>query len=201
MIMPHDFVANLETAMAALKDPALANGAIVECGTWKGGMSAALVEIGGPDRDYYFFDSFEGLPPAKEIDGEGALAYQADKNSPHYRDNCCASLEDFQHTMSLTNLPTNRIHAIKGFFESTFPSFEPTPIALLRLDGDWYDSTMVCLEKFWDHILPGGVVLIDDYYIWDGCSRAVHDFLSRRQSSERIRQGAVGLAYIQRTRP
>jgi hypothetical protein len=83
MIMPHDFVANIETAMDALNNPALSKGAVVECGTWKGGMSAALVEIGGPNRDYYFFDSFEGLPPAKEIDGEGAIAYQADTTSPH----------------------------------------------------------------------------------------------------------------------
>lgn len=198
MIMPHDFVANIETAMRILYDPNFAHGSVVECGTWKGGMSAALIEVGGPNRDYFFFDSFEGLPPAKEIDGASALAYQTEKDSPHYRNNCLASVEEFNYTISLTNLPTDRIHVIKGFFDEALPGFEPKPISLLRLDGDWYDSTIVCLDKFWDHVLPGGMILIDDYYMWDGCSRAVHDFLSKRGSPERIRQGAIGLAYIEK---
>jgi hypothetical protein len=196
MIMRHDFVANVEMAIDALKNPTLANGSVVECGTWKGGMSAALIEIGGKDRDYYFFDSFEGLPLAQEIDGKSALAYQAETSSPNYRNNCAATLADFQHTISLTNFPTNRIHTIKGFFEATLPAFDPHPIALLRLDGDWYESTIACLNKFWDHILPGGLILIDDYYLWDGCSRAVHDFLSSRKATERIQQRAVGLAFM-----
>lgn len=196
MIMRHDFIANVETAMDGLNSQNLDGLSVVECGTWRGGMSAALVEIGGPNRDYFFFDSFEGLPPAKEIDGEGALAYQADTASEHYRDNCAATLEEFNATIAKTGNSSGRIRAIKGFFDQTLPHFTPKPIALLRLDGDWYDSTIVCIAKFWDHVAPGGMILIDDYYMWDGCSRAVHDFLSSRKATERIRQGAVGLAYI-----
>jgi O-methyltransferase len=61
---------------------------------------------------------------------------------------------------------------------------------------------MICLEKFWDHVLPGGVILIDDYYYWEGCAKAVHDFLSRRQAPERIQQGRIaGVAYIVKERP
>ena len=78
---------------------------IVECGCWKGGMSAALIEIGGFQRDYYFFDSFEGLPPAKAIDGPAALAWQADTASPSYHDNCTASIDDFRRTVRRTGCP------------------------------------------------------------------------------------------------
>jgi O-methyltransferase len=61
-----------------------------------------------------------------------------------------------------------------------------TLIAVLRLDGDWHESTMICLEKFWDHVLPGDIVLIDDYYVWEGCAKAVHSSLAKRQTPERI---------------
>ncbi len=76
---------------------------------------------------------------------------------------------------------------IPGWFDETLPCFEASdPIALLRLDGDWYESTMLCLEHLFDRVAVGGVVIIDDYFTWDGCSRAVHDFLSRRSATERI---------------
>jgi O-methyltransferase len=58
---------------------------------------------------------------------------------------------------------------------------------------------MICLRKFWDHVLPGGIVLIDDYHMWDGCSRAVHDFLSEKKAPERITQGRLaGVGYIKK---
>jgi O-methyltransferase len=58
----------------------------------------------------------------------------------------------------------------------------------LRLDGDWYDSTLVVLESLFKHLAPDGIVIVDDYYAWDGCSRAVHDFLSRNSLTARITQ-------------
>ena len=192
MIPPAVFRANIELVCNYIQGYP-PDAAVIECGCWRGGMSAALVEIGGPDRDYYFFDSFEGLPPAKDIDGPAALAYQADKTSPSYHNNCTASLEEFRATMASLDA---RIYPVKGFFDKTFPSFDPPSVAVLRLDADWYDSTMLCLRKFWDHMVPNGLILIDDYYTWDGCSRAVHDFLSERKAPERISQKGEGLAYI-----
>jgi O-methyltransferase len=86
---------------------------------------------------------------------------------------------------------------VKGWFEKTLPGFRPSePIALLRLDGDWYDSTMCCLEHLFPHVRRGGVIIIDDYFQWDGCTRAVHDFLSRGQRTEPIREFRDQLAYI-----
>jgi O-methyltransferase len=199
MVRPGMFFENLLLAKAALRQPALGQGAVIECGTWKGGMAAALVEIGGKHRNYHFFDSFEGLPPAKAIDGSSALRYQADQDSPLYLDNCRASIEEFWTAIQLTGCPRERIDLRPGFFEDTFEHFDPPAIAVLRLDADWYESTISCLRKFWNHILPGGLVLIDDYYTWDGCARAVHAFLASIEAPERIRQGRVaGVAFIKK---
>jgi hypothetical protein len=83
MINPLAFAANVRAALPLLRKPELRDGAVSECGCWRGGMAATLVELGGADRDYYFFDSFEGLPPARlEVDGAAAVKYQADTSSP-----------------------------------------------------------------------------------------------------------------------
>lgn len=161
-------------------------GSVVECGVWRGGMSAGLATVLGPERAYLLFDSFEGLPPAKEIDGEAAVRWQRDTTSPTYYDNCTAPAEFAERAMQSAGIAAP--HLIKGWFETTLPGFVPPgPIALLRLDADWYESTMVCLESLFDRVAPGGLIVLDDYYTWDGCSRAVHDFLSRRCAPERIR--------------
>jgi O-methyltransferase len=202
MIKSRWFRENLVLAKSALTDPSLKDGAVIECGTWKGGMAAALVELGGPARKYYFFDSFEGLPPAEPIDGKSAQEYQANTADPEYFDNCRASIDDLKSALTLTKYPNSQCEIIPGFFEHSFPPFEPPNIALLRLDADWYSSTMLCLRKFWPHVLPGGIILIDDYYTWDGCARAVHEFLAGAEATERVQQGRLGgTAYIQRQFP
>jgi len=160
-------------------------GSVVECGVWRGGMSAGMAEVLGPARDYYLFDSFEGLPPAKEIDGVSAMAWQADIESPGYHDNCTAEIFFSQRAMALSG--ASKFHLIKGWFDETLKKVDIVePIAILRLDGDWYDSTMCCLMALAPKIAPEGIIMIDDYYTWDGCSRAVHDYLSCTKSTLRI---------------
>jgi len=187
-----DFAINLELAEEIRCVP----GTIVECGVWRGGMSAAIAKVLGPTRSYYLFDSFEGLPQAMEIDGPAALAWQSDKSGAYYHDNCSAPETFAIEAMAMSGAMAP--HIVKGWFERTLGNFEDKEgIALLRLDADWYDSTRLCLEMLFDKIVPGGLIIIDDYYVWDGCSRAVHDFLSRRNAMERIRtRGSV--CYIQR---
>jgi O-methyltransferase len=193
------FLENLALADVALNKAALQDGVIIECGTWKGGMAAALIEVGGPTRKYYFFDSFEGLPPAQNIDGEMAEWYQANPDAAEYHDNCAATFDEFKSTIALARAPFQNINIVRGFFHDTFTTFDSPPVAILRLDGDWYSSTMACLVKFWDAVLPGGLILIDDYYHWEGCTKAVHEFLAARKASERIRQGRIGgVAFIRK---
>jgi len=176
-------------------------GDIVECGTWKGGMACAMMAAVGPSRDYHFFDSFEGLPPADGRDGQRALAYQADTASPDYFDNCRADFEAFHRLVHSQGIPAERIHIYKGWFKDTLPAFPADRrISVLRLDGDWYESTMDCLTGLWDRVSPGGIVIVDDYDPWDGCARAVHDFLSRRGLASRIyRTPVTYVPYIIKT--
>jgi len=170
-------------------------GVVVECGVWRGGMSAAMADVLGKERKYYLFDSFEGLPPAKEIDGQAALAWQNDVNSPGYYDNCKAEMEWAEKAMKKTG--ADKYKLVKGWFENTLPTYNfEEKIAVLRLDADWYESTMVCLENLFPKMAEGGIIIFDDYYVWDGCSKALHDYLSKNKRTERIMQAYSCGCYI-----
>jgi O-methyltransferase len=191
------YLANLYLADVYLSDPSLRSGCVVECGCWRGGMAAGLVLIGGPARHYFFFDSFEGLPPASAEDGQYAKQWQAARDGTIYRDNCTASLEEFTQTIRSLPISPERVHVHKGFFENVLPHVEVPPIALLRLDADWYESTMHCLNKFWERLLPGALVIVDDYYHWEGCRRSLHAFLAQRNETAAIYQSRFGkVAYL-----
>ena len=143
---------------------------------------AAIAAKLGDGRDYYLFDSFEGLPEAEPIDGKKALKWQ----ETNAVDNCCTGARFVKEAMQVANV--RRYHVIPGWFENTLPSFRPAErIALLRLDADWYSSTAECLNGLYAHVRPKGLIIIDDYYAWDGCARAVHDFLSANNLADRIR--------------
>jgi O-methyltransferase len=195
MIPRRAYVQNLQLAAGIAHIP----GSIVECGVWRGGMSGGLAQLLGPQRKYYLFDSFEGLPAAKEVDGESALEWQKNTSSPRYFDNCTAPEDFARRAMALSGAQS--VEFVKGWFDQTLPAFKSEePIALLRLDGDWYDSTMVCLENLFDRVAPNGLIILDDYHFWDGCSRAVHDFLSKRSATERIR--SLGdICYLRKNPP
>jgi O-methyltransferase len=180
MVPFENFVPNLELCDSI-------KGCVVECGVWRGGMSASMAEVLGNDRTYYLFDSFEGLPEAKEIDGTAALEWQKDKDAPYYYDNCKAEIEFARKAMSLSN--AGKVKIIKGWFNETLPvAAIDEPIAVLRLDGDWYDSTMDCMENLYPKVAEGGLVLLDDYYFWNGFSKAIHDYLSKYKLPVRINQ-------------
>ncbi len=193
MIPRRTYVGNLELCRAHQG----LSGAVVECGSWKGGMIAGVASLLGDGREYFLYDSFEGLPDAKPIDGAGATAWQQDKESPFYFENCRANEQDAAIAMRISG--ATKFHIVKGWFEKTLPDFPAgTPIAILRLDGDWYESTMACLENLYRHVIPGGIIIIDDYHTWDGCSRAVHDFLQRNGLNDRICQWGDDVAYIRK---
>ena len=170
-------------------------GTIVECGTWKGGMIAGIAALLGPERHYYLFDSYEGLPPAGSLDkdlyGQSGREWQA--ATTH---NDRATLEDAQAAMRLAGVP--HVTITKGWFADTLPAYAGGPIALLRCDGDWYQSTMDTLTALEPKVTAGGLIVFDDYYYWEGCAKAVHDYLSRTQSSAVIRTSPGGYAYIRK---
>lgn len=152
-------------------------GCVVECGAWKGGMVAGIAQVLGP-RKYYLFDSFEGLPEPADINGERVLEW--------YRSNTldsCKVDESFAHEA----MKGTDYEIVKGWFSDTLPAFKEK-IAVLRLDCDWYSSITECLNFLYEHVVVGGLIIVDDYYVWDGCSKAVHDFLSANKLVDKIRQ-------------
>lgn len=167
-------------------------GDIVECGTWRGGMSAAMA-MTSPAHHFSLFDSFEGLPEVTEADGESARKWQTDERT---HDNCSATEADARAAMSLSGHTDFELH--RGWFEATVPTWAERkhPISVLRLDGDWYESTKVCLDHLAPLVVPGGVIIIDDYGVWEGCSKAVHDYLAEHSSPWTIATTRHGVAYI-----
>ena len=192
MVEKATYINNLRLA-ARVKD---VPGAIVECGTWRGGMIAGIADVLGSDRRYYLFDSYEGLPPAQKIDGDRAIAWQADKSAPGYYNNCAASEEEAREAMSKSSARDYRI--IKGWFDATLSKMDPNEkIALLRLDADWYDSTKCILDHFGGRIAPGGIVIVDDYYTWEGCTTAVNEYAAVHRW--RIQQSRyAGVCFVKR---
>lgn len=192
MISEQDFVNTLRLAERVNG----IEGCVVQCGVWKGGMGAGLASVIEGGRQYFLFDSFQGLPLARDIDGLAAKVWQANTNGPTYYDNCRASLEDARSAMKLSG--TNKYELFEGWFEDTLPAFvPPEPIAFLHLDADWYESTLICFEQLFDRVAVGGLIVLDDYYVWDGCSRAVHEFLTKRQAVERVRN-LGNLCYLEK---
>jgi O-methyltransferase len=170
--------------------------AIVECGVWRGGCSTAMLlaqraAFGRVVSPVWMLDSFEGLPAADDPDGPLAKTWQADTESPGHYDNCAASLAEVQAGLDRFGFKDGDVVLVPGWFSETVSEtaarLEEGGIALLRLDGDWYESTKTCLAGLEPHVKNEGVVLIDDYYAWDGCARAVHEYLATNDLAYRIR--------------
>ena len=170
-------------------------GAVVECGVWRGGSmqaaALALLEQGVTDRDFYLYDTFEGMTPAgaEDVrrDGRSAADLLAayDKTNPIW---AAATYEDVEQGMRETGYPMERVTLIKGPVEETVPGPDPSAlpdqISVLRLDTDWYASTRHELEHLYPRLVSGGVLLLDDYGYWDGARKAVDEWLE--QSGERL---------------
>ncbi|MDB5104281.1 MAG: Macrocin-O-methyltransferase protein [Fibrobacteres bacterium] len=168
--------------LARIADIRKLPGAIVECGVWKGGCSASMmlaVQETGSRRELWAFDSFQGLPRPTEKDGTRAIQ----KSEEWGGGGCEATEEDFRETLfKIAGLKDENIHIRKGWFQDTVPpaKHEVGPISILRLDGDWYDSVLVCLEHLYDQVVPGGYILIDDYGCWEGARKATDEFRAKR---------------------
>jgi len=154
-------------------------GAFVECGTWKGGCSAIMGAVSdryGSRRMTWYLDSFEGMPDPTEADGEGTEEIEGDILK--------ASASDVKEIIfKKLKLAPARNRIVKGWFKETLPKVkdEIGPIALLRLDADWYEATLYCLRELYNQVVPGGYIIFDDYARWEGCRKAVREFLEERK--------------------
>jgi len=161
-------------------------GDIVECGVWKGGSSMAaakaLIAKGNVERTLYLYDTYEGMSEPTEHDrahdskrsAADLLAAEA-KGSGVW---AYSPLDEVQENLKSTGYPIEKVVFIKGKVEDTIPGIIPQKIAVLRLDTDWYESTLHELQHLFPLLVPGGVLIIDDYGYWEGARRAVDQYFS-----------------------
>ena len=164
------------------------DGSIVECGVWRGGsmmlVAKALKQYDAADRDLHLFDTFAGMPPPEDVDADFAGRSAADRleeDKPRYADSDVWAIASRQHVeanMASTGYPSHLLHFVEGLVEETVPAHAPERIALLRLDTDWYKSTLHELVYLWPRLVRGGVLIIDDYGYWKGARKAVDEFLA-----------------------
>jgi hypothetical protein len=174
-------VAHVETQRIA--------GAVVECGVWKGGsmMAAALalLQLESTTRSLYLFDTFHGMTPPRpvdrDLDGRLAEDWMREQSPAADRIRARCSLDEVRRTMFRTGYPWKRIIFVPGRVEEMLPAEAPGRIALLRLDTDWYESTYRELEHLWPRLVPGGVLIVDDYGHWQGARRAVDEYFARNK--------------------
>jgi hypothetical protein len=156
-------------------------GAFVECGVSIGYgllLWMLLTEAIGPKRRYYGFDSFQGFPAPTVEDGRSAAAVLTHGYYATPEDLVWRVLQDGR----VPDDARARLTLVRGFFEQTVPSFSE-PIALLHLDCDLYESYRTCLVHLYDRVVPGGVIVFDDYGHprWPGAQRAVDEFLADKR--------------------
>ncbi len=153
-------------------------GDFIETGVWRGGacifMRAILKAYGVKDRFVWVADSFEGLPkPNPDM-------YPDDADDVHHTFNALAvSLEEVKNNFKKYNLLDDNVKFLKGWFSDTLHKAPIEKLAILRLDGDMYESTTDGLRNLYDKLSIGGFVIVDDYGL-NNCRKAVHDFRDKR---------------------
>ena len=162
-------------------------GDIVECGVWRGGsmMCAALtlLQTGDTARQLYLYDTYEGMvaPETADIDINGLPASAQLAQEGRSADSMIwayATLEVVRENMQSTGYPESKVTYVRGPVEDTIPKTIPERIALMRLDTDWYSSTRHELEHLFPRLVPGGIIVIDDYGHWRGARQAVDEYFT-----------------------
>jgi hypothetical protein len=176
-------------------------GAFVECGVARGGCSALMASVAARykrARKTWLFDSFEGLPLPTQKDYDQAGRSTGQHVHPLQQRSCLGTLNEVEELLfSHFSLNKSDIFLVKGWFQDSLPQYKQRvgPISLLRIDGDWYESTKCCLENLYDNVVAGGHVIVDDYGTCYGCMRAVDDFLRDRGLHPQLRHDGRGGSY------
>jgi O-methyltransferase len=165
-------------------------GDVIETGVWRGGATIfmrAVLQVHGDPRNVWVADSFEGLPKPN------AGKYPQDRGDALWSQSYLAvSLDEVKANFRKYNLLDSQVKFLKGFFSETLPSAPIGSLALMRLDGDMYESTIVALRSLYPKLSRGGFVIVDDFGMIPACDEAVHDFRKEAGVTETLRT----IAYI-----
>ena len=168
-------------------------GAFAECGVWRGGSVLAMIrtlqDAGDTSRDIYLYDTFEGMtePSDLDISPHEQPALETWQRAQERQEKPWAgffseetfSEEDVRQRLLATGYPADRLHFVRGRVEDTIPAATADALALLRLDTDWYESTLHEMKHLYPRLARGGVLIVDDYGHWEGARRAVDEHLER----------------------
>ena len=167
-------------------------GDCAEAGVWRGGscmlIAETLLALGESSRRIFLFDTFAGHPrPDAEKDsdiwGNRAIdEWQRTTGDDNHGQWAYVSLEEVQANLALTGYPSDKLVFVKGMVEKTVQNVDAKGrLALLRLDTDWYGSTVAGLEHLYPRLVSGGVLIIDDYGHYKGQRLAVDEYLAARK--------------------
>jgi O-methyltransferase len=170
-------------------------GDFVECGVAYGGQLAAM-HFGNPTRTVWGFDSFEGIPLGCEKDKEqpGIGKPRHDQSLP-IEERLVSSgitvhtLEGCEDTLKGWGVDMTKINLVKAWFQN-IKRTKVKDIAILRLDADMYESTLVCLELFYKKVVKGGYVIIDDWNL-EGCRTACYEYFGKDFKPELTNRGVA----------
>ncbi len=159
-------------------------GDFIETGVWRGGACimarAVLKAYGVTERRVWVADSFCGLPAPNP-------KFTADANDKHHTySELAISLEEVKSNFAKYDLLDDQVVFLKGWFSETLPQAPIQKLAVLRLDGDMYESTMDGLTHLYDKVTTGGVIIVDDFGAVAACSQAVNDFRAQRNIADPI---------------
>lgn len=159
-------------------------GDFIETGVWRGGaciFAKTLFNMFNQDRTVWVADSFEGLPKPNVAD------YPEDEGDDLYSlEQLRISKEQVEENFRKFDLLDDKVKFSKGWFKDTLPVAPIEKLAIIRLDGDMYESTMDGLTNLYHKLSPGGFVIIDDYGVIPACKKAVHDFRDEQGITEEI---------------
>lgn len=159
-------------------------GDFIEAGVWRGGacvmMRAVCEAYGDATRQVICADSFEGLPPPNADD------YPADTGDKHHTvELLSVGLDDVKNTFAAYGLLDGQVEFLKGWFKDTLPALDRT-FAIVRLDGDMYESTIQGLDALYPRLSPGGYLIVDDYGAVPACRQAVQEYREQHNITEEI---------------
>jgi hypothetical protein len=162
-------------------------GDLIETGVWRGGacifMRAILKVHGVADRRVWVADSFEGLPRPS------AGKYPADAGLRlHTAKALAVSVDEVQANFKEYGLLDEQVRFLRGWFCDSLPRAPIERLAVLRLDGDMYESTMDALVNLYPRLSAGGYVIVDDYGAVPSCRLAIEDFRREHGITEPLRQ-------------
>jgi O-methyltransferase len=149
-------------------------GDIIECGVWRGGASilarAVLKAHGVRDRRVWLADSFQGLPPPR-----AEFPHDTDSDL-HTNPFLAVAREEVERNFKRYGLLDAQVQFLEGWFCDTLPDAPVEQLAVIRLDGDMYESTMDALTNLYPKLSPGGYLIVDDYGAVPACKEAVHEY-------------------------